>query len=383
MKRQWVQWLANSNAGWYCGGALAAAALVCCAAQCWLGIELIRDGHVELGSVVIIAHNILGVINVDMLRRWWRHRERKSYTMKWFGKHFGISVCDEHQHVAIPVGETCPHCAEAIAADDSGIIDDVGAVHAECFMRLVFGGINHQKGLCSCPGCAGTEPPDPPDVSIRQAAFLALKYWHDRHRPLMEPPKPVTHATYAAVYEKFARMAIDQFNDRGEMPHTFYGVTVDDAATDGDEVNVTSVIEFGGDFAGGFYRDDSRKNLIKPFIRALLHGDTPLRRKLIANKVPLPNLVVQVSELWMATDIIASGATTDLRSPVPPSERPDHQEGIGVFVHSINKTVAQCCPIRNTPQRHAEFAPVENIEWMTGRISMSPESGDDPNITKH
>lgn len=69
--------------------------------------------------------------------------------------------------------KTCPHCDEAIAPGDrlaTGYAFQ--AVHWECGLRAVIGGVNHQRGTCSCcPG--GTDDPDPPDMTRREAAHAA------------------------------------------------------------------------------------------------------------------------------------------------------------------------------------------------------------------
>ena len=47
--------------------------------------------------------------------------------------------------------------------------------HSECFRRSMIGGVNHLKGTCTCHG--GTDPPDPPSLTRRQAALEAVRYW--------------------------------------------------------------------------------------------------------------------------------------------------------------------------------------------------------------
>lgn len=47
--------------------------------------------------------------------------------------------------------------------------------HPACQMRMIIGGLNHLQKRCTC--CGGTEPPDPPDMSIREAAKAACRYW--------------------------------------------------------------------------------------------------------------------------------------------------------------------------------------------------------------
>jgi hypothetical protein len=47
--------------------------------------------------------------------------------------------------------------------------------HRDCAIREVIGGLNHLRGLCSC--CGGSAPPDPPELTRREAARQAAQYW--------------------------------------------------------------------------------------------------------------------------------------------------------------------------------------------------------------
>jgi hypothetical protein len=49
-------------------------------------------------------------------------------------------------------------------------------VHYDCHLRSIIGGLNHLRGRCTCYG--GTEPPDPPDLTRREAARQAVAYWN-------------------------------------------------------------------------------------------------------------------------------------------------------------------------------------------------------------
>lgn len=50
------------------------------------------------------------------------------------------------------------------------------AAHQACCLRSIIGGVNHLRGTCTC--CGGDDPPDPPGITMRQAARLALdEYW--------------------------------------------------------------------------------------------------------------------------------------------------------------------------------------------------------------
>ena len=101
--------------------------------------------------------------------------------------------------------EPCMWCDEAVFPDeDVRFIPHLDASgfaekkpwHSECLARSILGGINHQKGLCSC--CGGTLPPDPPELTVRQVAAVALEYaWGrgharacDQEAPQEVPPAP-------------------------------------------------------------------------------------------------------------------------------------------------------------------------------------------------
>src|SRR5574342_1078 len=94
----------------------------------------------------------------------------------WFGKSWGAGVCVEEDHTETPIGESCLHCGELFIAGDQGLVDmQNNKMHIECYMRGIIGGINHLRGTCSC--CGGKDDPDPPYISKRMAAQLALKEW--------------------------------------------------------------------------------------------------------------------------------------------------------------------------------------------------------------
>jgi hypothetical protein len=78
-----------------------------------------------------------------------------------------------------PTLPTCLYCEEPIEADEkvrriAGPGPAPTWVHDECFVRSVVGGYNHQIGVCKC--CGGSEPPDPPQLTKRNAAIVAHLY---------------------------------------------------------------------------------------------------------------------------------------------------------------------------------------------------------------
>lgn len=111
--------------------------------------------------------------------------------MQWFGRSWGAAYEADCEHVPTPVHALCDHCDERIGFHDDGVLlplfgkpDQTHvAYHYDCHMRRIVGGLNHQMGQCTC--CGGTEPPDPTNMSKREAARLAVKNWsvrQSRHR---------------------------------------------------------------------------------------------------------------------------------------------------------------------------------------------------------
>lgn len=76
-------------------------------------------------------------------------------------------------HDDMPVLPACAWCGEPIAAGETHKRGPEN-LHSPCLIRMVVGGLNHQRGRCSCchPG-SGFEPPDPPGLSKRDAASAA------------------------------------------------------------------------------------------------------------------------------------------------------------------------------------------------------------------
>lgn len=102
---------------------------------------------------------------------------------QWFGRSWGAPICEAENYAETPVGEPCLRCREVILPGDSGMItlfmradgSSLQPQHLACFMRGIVGGLNHLRGCCTC--CGGTEEPDPPGMTTREAAEAALQYW--------------------------------------------------------------------------------------------------------------------------------------------------------------------------------------------------------------
>lgn len=102
--------------------------------------------------------------------------------MRWFGKAYGAPYEADTPHADTPIGQPCARCCDLILEDDTSLLVPVAfedrelPYHYECHLRTVIGGLNHLQGLCSC--CGGSLPPDPEELSKREAAIQAVNYWH-------------------------------------------------------------------------------------------------------------------------------------------------------------------------------------------------------------
>jgi hypothetical protein len=98
---------------------------------------------------------------------------------------FGPETNPEIDRMETPVGALCQWCKEPIAEGDSGVAwgrqladpsPEQPAVfeHLECFQRSILGSVAHVQRRCSCYVPGATES-DPPELTLRQAAKLAVE----------------------------------------------------------------------------------------------------------------------------------------------------------------------------------------------------------------
>lgn len=100
--------------------------------------------------------------------------------MRWFGDEPFAPVCHVTPRAERPIGAPCYWCDDPIGPDETGFLiphcgQDERPIHDFCQLRTLIGGVNHLKGLCMC--CGGDRPPDPPDMTLREAAHAAVRHW--------------------------------------------------------------------------------------------------------------------------------------------------------------------------------------------------------------
>lgn len=102
-------------------------------------------------------------------------------------KYFGNYAFEPGEEIPVPVGEKCLRCGEDIAVTDSGVemphIATTGSsikyLHHECHLRQILGSYGHLTKQCSC---YGGNLEDPPDVSKREAAKMAVAIFRLQNR---------------------------------------------------------------------------------------------------------------------------------------------------------------------------------------------------------
>jgi hypothetical protein len=106
-----------------------------------------------------------------------------------FGRPWGAPVCEDAPRVEVPVGQKCLWCQDPIEEGDSGVVtfcihaDGTGThepSHRDCHIRQAVGSVGHQLGKCICFGGPGSYD-DPPGLTYRQAAELAVALFYYRH----------------------------------------------------------------------------------------------------------------------------------------------------------------------------------------------------------
>lgn len=110
---------------------------------------------------------------------------------RFFGERWDAPRVEESIQVPTPVGELCLHCEEPIEEGDRGVLmpyidagmnTHVRAVHMECDLRAVLGGIAHLERRCTCYG--GTDHDDN-NMTRRESALATLAFIERRRgKPL-------------------------------------------------------------------------------------------------------------------------------------------------------------------------------------------------------
>jgi hypothetical protein len=102
---------------------------------------------------------------------------------RYFGAAWPSGVCDHGVQVDTPTDATCLFCHEHFVDGDRGWFfagPDGSAVHRECGLRMIVGGIECLKREKAGRHVVGDHEPDPPHLTKREAAQAAWA-WVQEH----------------------------------------------------------------------------------------------------------------------------------------------------------------------------------------------------------
>jgi hypothetical protein len=114
--------------------------------------------------------------------------------IRFFGHRYLAPMYDDAPEVHPPTGALCAWCGEVFLATDDGIVVDAVGLetvalsdgtdglpyHRVCFLRTIIGSVAHVEERCSC-FVPGADEGDPPGMTKRQAAELALRRSYERN----------------------------------------------------------------------------------------------------------------------------------------------------------------------------------------------------------
>lgn len=185
-------------------------------------------------------------------------------------------------------------------------------------------------------------------------------------------PREIVRADFEALFRLYGDKAVKRFNLTGNHPPQLYSVKL------GKEPGQIAKTMSLNKIAPMFHDGTSNKNALRTMLTQLTTPGSEIRKMAGAMGAIAPDIVVQINEAWFAQDIRPEGMSVDEfkafkdRDHVPPSERPDREERIAVFLHAYQHTSMGLCPIVDKPKRHAvmgELLPEDGK--LSGRLSMT------------
>jgi hypothetical protein len=185
--------------------------------------------------------------------------------------------------------------------------------------------------------------------------------------------RAIERADLEAVWQKIAPQAVEDFNKNGEVSPKLFMLTL------GSEVG--EVRGFGAVDPGlihqFFHQEQAHgKDAMAILMRLLLTPGSPIREAMLEQGVPLPDVLVQISEAWSQNVMgkTKEEAEAQYNKYGSIEAMPDRTECVAVFLHIHGYSTMGMCPIKDNP-RHAELgqlAPVDGT--FTGRFSMTSET---------
>lgn len=186
-------------------------------------------------------------------------------------------------------------------------------------------------------------------------------------------PREIIRKDFEALFKMYGDKAVKRFNMSGKHPPQLYGVKLGkEPGSIAETFALNKLAPMFFDTAGPFNKDQFRV-----LLQDLTTPGSEVRKLAGAFGFAAPDVVVQINEMWFATERKTEGMTVEEAAKlehVPPSERPDRKECIGVGLHAYQYSTMGLCEIHDKPRRHAvigELFPEDGK--MIGRLSMTLE----------
>jgi hypothetical protein len=180
-------------------------------------------------------------------------------------------------------------------------------------------------------------------------------------------PREITRADYEAVFKVYADKAVKRFNMTRNHPPQLFTVKLGPG---------TGEIAASGSLnklAPMFHNGTMHKDQLRFLLQELTTPGSQVRRAAGALGVVVPDIVVQINEMWFVTRDAKSKQEAKALGDLTPSEQPDRRECVGIALHSHLFSTMGVNEIFDKPKRHAvlgELLPDDGGTFV-GRLSMT------------
>jgi hypothetical protein len=163
--------------------------------------------------------------------------------------------------------------------------------------------------------------------------------------------REIVRADFKALFDEFAPIAVQGFNQLGEHPPMLIFVKL---GKEPGEIQNYDVL--GRELTHMFFANAQGKRNLAHFLREMTTPGSPIRTMAHEFGLQLPDMVVQICEIWLGAEIRRKNETAEEfqkradAQPLP-SERPDRREAILLAFHTTNYSTMGLCHIVENPRR--------------------------------
>jgi hypothetical protein len=185
--------------------------------------------------------------------------------------------------------------------------------------------------------------------------------------------RAIERVDFEAVWQAMAPQAVADFNENGEVSPKLFMLTL---GGEPGEIRQFAVMD-PALIHRFFHKKEARgKDAMSILMRLLLTPGSPMRGAMLDQGMPLPDILVQISEAWTQNvkGKTKEEAEAEYNRYGSVEAMPDRTECVLVALHAHGYSTMGMCPIRDNP-RHAELgklAPPEGT--IVGRFSMTSDT---------